>query len=389
MQNHERSPTLSRGIRGSVALRRTALLGMALASALLLWGCGGEADAAGGAPGGFRGARAVPVETDTAALGRIARTIVIPGTVEAIRTVGVNAQVPGAVLQVTAEEGDRVEEGQVVARLDDRELQAQLRSAEAAFTVAEAAFARAEQLRERQVVTQPEYEAEQTAFAAARAQLEQLRTRVGFTEVRSPIGGIVTSKVVQSGDVVGNQARLLDVAEVDTMVVRVRVSELDVVEIRPGDPVDVRLDAFGSEVFSARVRRVFPSADPTTRLIPVEVALDRSDARRTRPGFLARVSFQLAPKEGAVLIPAAAIVSRGGGEGVYLVADSTVVLRSITPGLSASGRVEVLDGLVAGDRVVTAGANLLRDGGLIRDVSREEGAPRGAPGSATPAGGDR
>lgn len=393
MQIREPARAPSLGRRGHRDPRRRGLAGSALVCALLLYGCGAEADASGRGPGGFQGARAVPVETDTAVLGRIARTVVIPGTVEAIRTVGVNAQVPGAVLEVSAEEGDRVEEGEVVARLDDRELRAQLRSAEAAFTVAEAAFARAEQLRERQVITQPEYEAQQTAFAAARAQLEQLRTRVGFTEVRSPIGGIVTSKVVQSGDVVGNQARLLDVAEVDTMVVRVRVSELDVVEIRPGDPVEVRLDAFGGEIFPARVRRVFPAADPTTRLVPVEVALDQSDARRTRPGFLARVAFQLAPKEGAVLIPAAAIVSRGGGEGVYLVADSTVVLRSITPGLTESGRVEVLEGLVVGDRVVTAGSNLLRDGGLIRDVSREEGAPGGAAGRpgapSPPAGGDR
>jgi RND family efflux transporter MFP subunit len=274
--------------------------------------------------------------------------------------------------------------------LDDRELQAQFRSAEASFVVAEAAYRRAEQLLARQVITQPEYEAEQTAFAAARAQLDQLRTRLGFTEVRAPISGIVTAKLVQSGDVVGNQARLLDVAEVDTMVVRVNVSELDVVEIDTGDLVKVRLDAFGDEVFTAHVRRIFPAADPTTRLVPVEVALDDSNARRTRPGFLARVAFELAPKEDAILIPAEAIVSRGGGEGVYLVADSTVVLRSITPGLTEGGRVEILDGLVAGDRVVTAGSNLLRDGGLIRDVSREGDTTQAAasqPDSSNMAGG--
>jgi RND family efflux transporter MFP subunit len=332
------------------------------------------------------------VETDTAEVGRIARVIVIPGTVEPIRTVGVNAQVSGALLQVTVEEGDRVEEGQILARLDDRELQAQLRSAEASFTVAEAAYNRAEQLLARQVITQPEYEADQTAFAAAQAQLDQLRTRVGFTEIRAPISGIVTSKLVQSGDVVGNQARLLELAEVDTMVVRVSLSELDVVEINQGDLVNVRLDAFGEEIFTAHVRRIFPAADPTTRLVPVEVSLDISDPRRTRPGFLARVAFELAPRSDAILIPAAAIVSRGGGEGVYLVADSTVVLRSITPGLSEGGRVEILDGLQAGDRVVTAGANLLRDGGLIRDMTLEQRAIQEAsarPDSATMPRSDR
>ena len=327
--------TSSPSPRLPVRWTRRSLLALAAA---LVSACGdGEA-----APsGGFRGPPPTPVETDTVIVGEIARVVTIPGTVEAIRTVGVNAQVAGAVLQVPVEEGDRVEEGQIVARLDDRELQAQLRSAEAQFEVADAAFQRAEQLRERQVITQPEYEAARTAYEAARAQTEQLRTRVGFTEVRAPIGGVVTAKVVQSGDVVGGQARLLEVAEVDTMVVRVNVSELDIVDIEAGDEVQLRLDALAGEVLTASVRRVFPAADATTRLIPVEVALSPQDGRRTRPGYLARVEFQLQPKEDAILIPASAIVSRGGGEAVYLVGDSSsVVLRSVTPGLTSAGRVE-------------------------------------------------
>jgi RND family efflux transporter MFP subunit len=312
------------------------------------------------------------VETAVVRQGEIARVVVLPGTVEPIRTVGVNAQVSGALLEVPVEEGDRVSRDQVVARLDDRELQAQLRSAEAAYEVAEAAFERAQQLRERQVITQPEYEADRTAFEAARAQLDQLRTRVGFTEVRSPIGGVVTAKLVQSGDVIGVQGRLLDVAEVDTMVVRVAVSELDVVEIAEGDRVAVELDARPGETLQAAVRRVFPAADPATRLVPVEVALSDDDRSRARPGFLARVTFELDPKPDARLVPASAIVSRGGGEGVYVVADSTVVLRTVTPGLTAAGQIEIVEGLEVGDRVVTLGANLLRDGARIRDVTGQE-----------------
>lgn len=340
---------------------------------LVLAGCGEGDGAGGGPPRGFGGAPATPVETALVEEGEIARVVVLPGTVEPIRTVGVNAQVSGALLEVPVEEGDRVREGQVMARLDDRELQAQLRSAEAAYEVAEAAFQRARQLRERQVITQPEYEADRTAFEAARAQLDQIRTRVGFTEVRSPIGGVVTAKLVQSGDVIGVQGRLLDVAEVDTMVVRVSVSELDVVEIAEGDPVAVELDARPGETLQAAVRRVFPAADPATRLVPVEVALSDADRGRARPGFLARVTFQLDPKPDAKLVPASAIVSRGGGEGVYVVADSTVVLRTVTPGLTSEGRIEIVEGLAVGDRVVTLGANLLRDGAKIRDVTGGQG----------------
>jgi membrane fusion protein (multidrug efflux system) len=324
---------------------------------------------------------AVPVETDTVRAGRIARRVTIPGTVNAIRTVAVNAQVSGALLAMEVEEGDRVDTGDLLARLDDREIRAQLRSAEAAFNVAEAAYERSQQLRERQVITQPEYERDQTAYEAARAQLDQLQTRAGFTEVRAPIGGIVTTKAVESGDVVGNQGRILEIAEVDTMVVRVAISELDVVQIREGDMVDVALDALPGQPLRARVRRIFPAADPATRLVPVEVALERADGRLTRPGFLARVSFDLDPKEDAILVSAAALVSRGGGQGVYLVAESSVVLRSVTPGLTAAGDVEILEGLAVGDRVVTAGANLLRDGAAIRDVS-QEGEAGGRPGGA-------
>lgn len=351
-----------------------------LAGALvaLLAACGGgEGDEAGGSGGGppwARGGAAPPTPVETAVVreGEIARIVKLPGTVEPIRTVGINAQVSGALLEVPVEEGDRVSTGQVVALLDDREIQAQLRSAEASFEVAEAAFARAEQLRERQVITQPEYEADRTAFEAARAQLDQLRTRVGFTRVRSPIGGVVTAKLVQAGDVVGTQGRLLEIAEVDTMVVRIAVSELDVVEIAEGDRVQVELDARPGETLQARVRRIFPSADPATRLVPVEVALEDADRARARPGFLARVTFELDPKPNARLVPASAIVSRGGGEGVYVVADSTVVLRAVTPGLTAEGQIEIVDGLEVGDRVVTLGANLLRDGARIRDVTGQQ-----------------
>jgi RND family efflux transporter MFP subunit len=309
------------------------------------------------------------VETAVVEQGDIARTIVLPGTVQPIRSVGINAQVSGAILEIPVEEGDRVERGQIVARLDGRELRAQLRAAEAAFEVAEAALDRSTQLLERQIITRPEFEADRTAYEAALSQLDQLRTRVAFTSVRSPISGVVSVKEVQAGDVVGVQGRLLEVAEVDTLVVRVQVSELDVVQIREGDPVGVELDALPGEALNAAVRRVFPAADPATRLIPVEVALSDSDLSRVRPGFLARVAFQLDPKPGANLVPANAIVSRGGGEGVYVVSDSTVVLRSVTPGLTSAGMIEIVDGVEVGERVVTLGANLLRDGSKIRDVT--------------------
>lgn len=323
---------------------------------------------------------AAAVETGIVQLGTISRAVTVSGVVEPIRTVGVNSQLSGALLTVEAEEGMRVREGQVLARLDDRELAAQEASAEAAFAVAEAAYERAEQLRRSQVITIGEYERDRTAYAAARAQLEQLRTRRDYAVVRSPLNGVVLEKRVEAGDVVAPQTQLFRIGDVATMVVRVPVSELDVVELSPGAIAAMVFDAFPSRTFTGRIRRIFPSADPGTRLVPVEVALDDAGAATARPGFLARVTFALGARSGVRLIPASAVVSGTGGQAVFTLEGGRAMRRTIQTGLTSEGRVEVLGGVEAGDTIVVGGANTLRDGAQVRVVA-------GPGAGGTPAGG--
>jgi RND family efflux transporter MFP subunit len=358
--------------------------------AAVVAGCGG--DEAGGAQaaqpggsggGGGRGGRPgpnaiIPVETIPVEHGKIARSVTVSGTVEPIRTVGVNAQLSGALRTVVAEEGTFVQEGAVLATLDDREISAQLASAEAAYQLAEANFQRAERLRERQVITAPEYERDRAALAAASAQREQLRTRVGYATVNAPLTGMVTEKNVEAGDVVGVQTRLFTIADLSTMVVRVRVSELDVVQLSQNDRADVVLDAVPGRLLAGRIRRVFPSADPASRLVPVEVAITGQDARVVRPGFLARVTFALGAKENVLLVPASAIVKdASGAEALYVIADNRAQRRIIRTGLISEGRVEILEGAQAGDIIVVTGTNNLRDGSSVRVVSGPAARPQG------------
>src|SRR5690606_2890869 len=130
-------------------VRKAAGIGLVLGSvSLALGACGGGENAprAGGGPG--RGMAATAVEVRPVEIGRIARAVTVSGVVEPIRQVAVNSQLSGALLSVNVEEGGEVREGQLLARMDDRELRAQLAAAEAAFEVARAAFERAEQLRD-------------------------------------------------------------------------------------------------------------------------------------------------------------------------------------------------------------------------------------------------
>lgn len=337
-----------------------------------------------GGPGGPPAApRTATVEVMPVTRGSIARQVTVPGVVEPVRTIGVNSQLAGAVTTLNAQEGDLVRTGAVLARLDDRELAAQLAAATAAHQVAEASYRRAEQLRDRKVITLPEYERERTAFAAAQAQIDQLRTRIGYATVRAPVSGVVTEKRVEAGDVVGNQARLFTIADVSELVVRVRVSELDVVELQRGDVAHITLDAFPNQALRGRIRRVFPVGDPQTRLVPVEVVLDAPSARLARPGFLARVTFDLATSENVLLLPVGAVLGVQGAHVVFLVEDGKAVRRQVTTGLTSQGRIEIVSGLQEGEEVVVTGNNALREGMTVRAVGGSDAVP--APQSATPA----
>jgi membrane fusion protein (multidrug efflux system) len=373
-------------VRGKVGVAGT------LALALVLAACGREGAAEqpkGGGGGGGRGpGGGGPPAVETAAVetGSIAREIEVSGTVEPLRSVGVNAQSAGALVAVNAEEGDFVQRGAVMARLDARELQAQVESARANWEVARDAFARAQQLRERQVITQAEFDAARAAEAAARASMDQLRTRIGYTVVRAPVGGVVTEKLVELGAVVGAQTRLFTVAEVSTLVTRVGVSELDVGSLRVGQQARVMLDAYPGQQFQGRIRRIFPSADPTTRLVPVEVALTGEAATAARPGFLARVSFALGARDGVLLVPASAVVGQAGAQQVFVVVNGKAERRTVETGLSSEGRVEVVSGLREGEAVVVTGSNNVRNNADVRVVSGPGGAPAGARPAAAPGG---
>ena len=346
--------------------------------------CGGESGAgqtsAGGGPGGARGAGGpggslpVTVRVTPAELGEIHRSITLSGTVEAIRTVAVNSRISGEILALSAEEGDRVREGQALARIDVRELQAELRSAEAAFEVARDAFGRAEQLLAGQVITQAEYDQERTNYAETKARLEQLRTQAEYAYIRSPMNGVVTEKRVEAGDIVGAQTHLFTVADLSTMVVRVPVSELDVVHVAPGDEAEVVLDALPGRALAGRVRRIFPTANPTTRLVPVEVELRGEGVRFARPGFLARVRLRLDSRENVVLVPASAVVGGQDDEVVYVVEHGKAYRRPIASGVTWQGRVEVTVELAAGEMVVVSGHTGLSDGVDVRVVDRPAGA---------------
>jgi RND family efflux transporter MFP subunit len=331
---------------------------------IVLAGCGGGGQASGAPRGAVR---AIPVGVAAVAPRDLARSVVVTGPVEPVRTIGVNSLLAGTVLDVHVQEGDRVREGQLLAELDARETRAQYERAQAVLANAQGAFERNEQLAKSQIITDVEFQQSRSAYEVAKSDAEIWRTRLAFTRITAPSPGVVTTKLVEAGSAVSANQRLFDLADVSLLVVRVAISELDVVHVRPGARVDVVLDAYPDASMEGTVRRVFPSADAQSRLVPVEIAMGRFPSGvAARPGFLARVAFRLDERNDALVVPAAAIGVSEEGQFVYVVQDDSLVRRAVTTGLTAEGLVEVRQGLQAGERVVTSGHTNLRPGIRVR-----------------------
>ncbi|MEX2155530.1 MAG: efflux RND transporter periplasmic adaptor subunit [Gemmatimonadales bacterium] len=338
-------------------------------SFILLAGCSGGQEASGAQGGGAGGGgqRIVSVAAVPAQRRDMARAVTVVGPVEPLRTIGVNSLMAGTVLALHAQEGDRVGEGALLAELDARETRAQFERARAVLANATTVFERNTQLHANRIITDAEFEQSRSAYEVAKSDAELWRTRYAFSRITAPSAGVVTAKHVEAGSAVTPNQRMFDLADVSQLVVRVRLSELDVVHLRAGAPVTVTIDAYPDVRLRGTIRRVFPSADAESRLVPVEVVLGAPPPGvAVRPGYLARVTFALDRRSGALAVPAPAVGMGDDGAFVFVVEADSVVRRAVGLGLTAEGWVEVAHGLREGELVVTSGHTNLRPGTRVR-----------------------
>ena len=326
------------------------------------------------------------------------------GYVTARRQATVSAKITGRIVEVLIEEGMRVEEGSVLARL---EVKAQLSLAEAQLTAArsqlaeiraqleqaERDYVRQRQLFDKQLV------AEQT-LDAARAQRDTLRARlasageqirvaqesaavarvqVDNTVVRAPFGGMVVAKAAQPGETISpmsagggfTRTGIGTIVDMDSLEIQVDVNEAFINRVRPGQPVQATLNAYPEWKIPGEVIAIIPTADRSKATVKVRIAFKEKDTRIV-PDMGVRVAFFDAPPARptaaapGVLVPAEAVRADGGKEVVFVYANAKVERRAVTLGPDVGGRRQVLSGLRDGERVVLSPPESLKDGDAVR-----------------------
>ena len=332
------------------------------------------------------------------------------GYVTARRIATVSSQITGQVREVLIEEGMRVTEGQVLARLVDdtaraqvglgeaqvRQAEAQLGAIRAQLRQAESDLRRQRELAERQLTSAFALEQAGTVVDQLRAQLAAAergvtvardalavsRVTLDNTTIRAPFDGVVTIKAAQPGEMISplsagggfTRTGIGTIVDMDSLEIEVDVNEAFINRVAAGQPATATLNAYPDWRIPARVIALIPTADRTKATVRVRVAIEVKDPR-ILPDMGVRVAFLEAgagrPAEAAprgVLVPAAAIVRRGGREVVYVADGEVARERAVTIGDATVGSArQVLDGVRAGERVVLDPPETLTDGVAIRE----------------------
>jgi RND family efflux transporter MFP subunit len=378
----------------------------------------------GGTGGGAR--PPMPVEFADVKRNAVAEQILVVGNLIGEATVQVVPRVNGRLQSVDVKLGDPVRRGEVIARVEDREIQEQVRQAEASHKVSEASIRqrdadlklaktnldRSKNLYERQLLpqqtyddTQARYEAAQAQLDLARAQYEQAKARLdelkitlSNTLIVSPVDGFVGKRFLDPGAFASTNAPVASVVDISRVRMVANLVERDVRRVPAGTRAQVEVDAFPGEKFTGRVSRVAPVFDPATRTAEMEIEVP-NPGFRLKPGMYARVQLTVDTRADALTIPRAALVAVEGKNGVFVAVQPeaqpaattsggqpptlTARFTPVDVGIRDGEHIEITAGLKEGARVITTGAGALKEGDRVVGARGERLGGRGRESAGT------
>ncbi len=343
----------SRSVRFTLFLAAATLAGCSIS----------EADVASPAP-----PPPVPVVVATATPGTIHAVYASTATLEADAEAAVAARAGGQIVEILVEEGDEVRAGEVLARIDGERAHLALRQAAANLAKVENRYRRYRQLHESGMGSAESADRLRHELDALTAAHRLARLDYEETYVRAPINGVITVRQVKAGTTVGVGDELFRIADPVRLLVSLHLPQSELGKVRSGQAARLSLDALPGQEFAARVVRIAPVVDNTSGTVKVTVE-PTDTGTLARPGMYARVSLLYDEHTDALLVPRQALLEEDQQTTVYVVDSGIARRRIVVTGLEAPGRVEILDGLEAGARIVVTGHRALRDGATVREES--------------------
>ncbi len=329
------------------------------------------------------------VEVVTASVvteGQATTVLTATGYVEAERKADLSPKITSRITRLNVTEGTRVRKGDIIARLDSTDLDAQLAEAQANWVNAQAELNRQKAIFDQGLATRSALDAATASEAATRARVRYIEALLDYTIIRAPFAGVITAKRAFVGEAVspfgsspsggGSGGAIATLVEFSSLYVGADVNEANLSKLARNQPAEISLDAVPDKTFRGRLRQIVPAADRQKATVRVKVAcLDADD--RVLPDLSARVAFTAEPTQGKearsrIVVPKATLTEVDGKKGVFRVVDGRAVFTPVTAGGDVQGQIEVTQGLQGGEKLISlSGGAPIKDGDRVRVEEQE------------------
>ncbi|MCL1943226.1 MAG: efflux RND transporter periplasmic adaptor subunit [Candidatus Azobacteroides sp.] len=286
------------------------------------------------------------------------------GTAEANREVTVASEIAGKITQINFKLGDYVNQGTVLARVDDAYKRMTLENAQIAYDKNKEDYERYKVLREGDAATETQLRDMKVAYENSVIQLDNAKKQLNDTRIVAPFSGYIISKNTELGAYVNAGTAIAGIADISQLKVVVSVSESNVYTLRSGQEVNVSTPVYPNNKFTGKITNISPKGDDS-HSYPVEIAVPNSKDHPLKAGTYVNINIDRGQSAPSLMIPRDAIVSSVKDPSVYLVNGENVKLTKITTGRDFQSYIEVTGGLKEGDKVVTNGQINLMDGAKV------------------------
>jgi membrane fusion protein (multidrug efflux system) len=338
---------------------------------LVAAGCKKQGAAAAGPPGGF----AVQVVAVEAQRQPVSESLSLVGTLAANEMVEIKSETDGMVEEINFKEGERVEKGRLLFKLDESKLAASVAEAEANFKLSQANFVRSRELVKERLISQQEFDQIASQFHASEATLELKKRQLKDTRIYASFAGIMGSRQVSPGQVIARNMILTWLVDLDTVKAEFNVPERFLSQVRVGQTIEFNVATYSDQKFPGEVYFISPHVDSELRTILVKAYVKNSE-QKLRPGMFANLDLTLKVRDQAVLVPEAAITISSDKATLYTIDGAqNAQLKPVTTGIRSAGKVEITSGLQGGELVVVEGVQKLRPGAKVKLAPPEAARP--------------
>ena len=296
--------------------------------------------------------------------GQLENKILATGNLMANEEVELRSEVPGRIVAINFEEGSAVKKGELLMKIDDRELQAQLIKLQFEEKQARDDLFRKEKLLELKAVSQEEYDKSSITLGIIKAQVDLIKTQISKTEIYAPFSGLIGLRQVSPGGFVSSSTMVARLQQTNPMKLEFAIPEKYRNKISKGALVKFRIEGYDS-LFTGHIYAIDPKIDPGTRNVSIR-AMCSNESGKLVPGAFAKVELVLDHLSDALVIPSESIIPQLNSEKVYISKMGKATSQIIVAGIRTENEVQVISGLKAGDTVITTGLLQLRENSPVK-----------------------